>query len=73
MKKTIRITLGFALTAFGIVFFILPGSIFALILGLFLLSFDFPIARRWLKLCQNTMSTSARKIDSLLLKRKLRL
>ncbi|MCF2950234.1 tellurium resistance protein TerC [Paraglaciecola aquimarina] len=72
MKKKIRITLGCICAGFGVVFFILPGSIFVLILGLVMLSYDFPKARHLLKVCQKSMSSSARKLDSFLLKRKLR-
>lgn len=72
MKKKIRITAGCILAGFGVVFFILPGSMFMLVLGLMMLSYDFPVARNWLKKCQRIMSNSARKLDSFLLNRKLR-
>jgi hypothetical protein len=72
MKKKLRIILGCIFAGFGIVFFILPGSIFVLIIGLMMLSYDFPKARKLLKTCQKTMSNSAQKLDRMLLNRKLR-
>jgi hypothetical protein len=55
------------------VFFILPGSIFVLLLGLVMLSYDVPKARDWLRTCQNAMSKSARKLDKIILDRKLKI
>lgn len=68
--KTLRMTLGGFMVAFGVILFILPGSILALIGGLLLLSYDWLPARKWLKVCQNSMSKSARFLDSFLYKRK---
>lgn len=72
MKKKLRIALGSLLTMFGVVFFILPGSMFVLLIGLMILSYDVPKARDWLRTCQKAMSNSARKLDKLILDRKLR-
>ena len=72
MKKHLRITAGSILTAAGIIFFILPGSMFVLILGLMMLSYDVPQARNSLRWCQTAMSKSARKLDAFLLNRKLK-
>lgn len=72
MKKKLRITLGTILAIFGIVFFILPGSILVLLVGLVILSYDLPKARSWLRMCQTGMSNSARKLDKLILDRKLK-
>jgi|TARA_R110002096_G_scaffold6495_1_gene29941 hypothetical protein len=72
MKKKIRIALGGLLALFGVVFFILPGSMFVLLLGLLMLSYDVPKARDWLRTCQNAMSKSARKLDKMILDRKLK-
>ncbi|MDN4503404.1 PGPGW domain-containing protein [Alteromonadaceae bacterium BrNp21-10] len=73
LKKTLRISVGAALVLFGLVtFFFLPGSILTIVIGLMLLSFDFPQARNWLKRSQRAMSHSSRKLDSYLLKRKHR-
>jgi hypothetical protein len=72
MKKKLRIAFGGLLALFGVVFFILPGSIFVLLLGLLMLSYDVPKARDWLRTCQNAMSKSARKLDKIIQDRKLR-
>lgn len=72
MKKHLRITLGSLLALFGVVFFILPGSILVLLVGLVILSYDLPKARNWLRICQNAMAKSARKLDKLILDRKLK-
>jgi hypothetical protein len=72
MKKHVRIALGSLLAAFGIIFFILPGSMFVLLLGFMMLSYDVPKAREWLRWCQNAMAKSARKLDAFLLRRKLK-
>ena len=72
MKKQLRITVGGLLALFGIVFFILPGSMFVLLLGLIMLSYDFPKAREMLRWCQKSMSKSARKLDAFLLSRKFK-
>ncbi|MFT4994223.1 MAG: hypothetical protein ACI965_001246 [Paraglaciecola sp.] len=70
--KHFRIGLGSILILMGVVFFILPGSMFLLLLGLLTLSYDVPKAKDWLKVCQRSMSQSARKLDRVLLNRKLR-
>ena len=72
MMKTLRLTLGGLLFAAGVVLTLLPGSILLVIGGLVLLSYDWPRARGWLKFCQGSMTRSARKIDAVLLSRKLR-
>jgi hypothetical protein len=72
MKKKLRIALGGLLAIFGVVFFILPGSILVLLVGLLMLSYDVPKARDWLRTCQNVMSKSASKLDKLILDKRLR-
>ena len=72
MKKKFRILFGALLAMFGVVFFVLPGSILVLLLGLFMLSYDLPKARSWLRACQNLMSKSAQKLDKIILDRKLK-
>lgn len=72
MKKKLRIAIGGLLAIFGVVFFILPGSMFLVLLGLMMLSYDVPKARSWLRTCQNTMTKSARKLDKIILDRKLK-
>ncbi|MAJ69385.1 MAG: PGPGW domain-containing protein [Pseudomonadota bacterium] len=71
MKKTIRLSLGAILFLTGIVLTLLPGSILLVIGGLMLLSYDWPRARSWLRFFQNQMARSARRLDQLLLNRKL--
>jgi len=73
MKKKIRIALGALLALLGVVFFILPGSMFVLLLGLLMLSYDVPKAKQWLRACQKIMSKSARKLDKIMLDRKLKI
>jgi len=70
--KILRLTLGGLLFVSGIILTLLPGSILLVIGGLVLLSYDWPRARGWLKVSQNMMSSSARKLDRVLLSRKLR-
>ena len=72
MKKKLRIAIGGLLAIFGVVFFILPGSMFLVLLGLMMLSYDVPKARSWLRTCQKTMTKSARKLDKIILDRKLK-
>tara|TARA_B110000879_G_scaffold89566_1_gene123088 strand:+ start:316 stop:537 length:222 start_codon:yes stop_codon:yes gene_type:complete len=72
MKKKLRIALGGLLAIFGVVFFIIPGSILVLLVGLLMLSYDVPKARDWLRTCQNVMSKSASKLDKLILDKRLR-
>ena len=72
MNKKFRILFGALLAMFGVVFFVLPGSILVLLLGLFMLSYDLPKARSWLRACQNLMSKSAQKLDKIILDRKLK-
>ena len=72
LNKPLRITLGAICTFIGTVLFILPGSILFLIAGLFLLSFDFPVVKGWLKKSMRAMSIGAAKLDSYLLNRRFR-
>lgn len=72
MAKHLRISIGGLLLAAGVILFILPGSMLFVLLGLIILSYDIPQARNWLKSCQNSMSRSARRLDKILLQRKLK-
>ena len=72
MKNTLRLSLGAILFLTGIVLTLLPGSILLVIGGLILLSYDWPRARSWLRFFQNQMTSSARRLDRLLLNRRLR-
>ena len=70
--KLVRLTLGGLLLATGVIFTILPGSVFLVITGLVLLSYDWPRARVWLTGLQRSTARNARRIDAWLLARKLR-
>ena len=70
LAKTVRTVSGISLCIVGVVFTIIPGSILLVLAGLILLSFDYPLARRWLKSVQNVVSQGARKLDSWLLNRR---
>lgn len=70
--KLVRLILGGILFIGGIILTLLPGSILLVIGGLVLLSYDWPRARGWLKISQNMMASSARRIDRVLLMRKFR-
>jgi len=71
VKKTARTVIGSTLVVVGIVFTILPGSILMVLGGLMMLSVDYPKARKLLAMAQNSMSKSARKLDAVIVKRKL--
>ncbi|MDC8830831.1 tellurium resistance protein TerC [Alteromonas gilva] len=70
--KVLRLTLGAVLFLGGLVLTLLPGSILLVIGGLLLMSYDWPRARSWLMFFQRQMSRSARRLDQILLNRKLR-
>lgn len=72
MLKNIRVVFASLLVLVGVIFFIIPGSMFLVLGGLMLLSYDFPSARSWLKNCQRSMSGSAQKLDRVILNRKFR-
>ncbi|AWL12100.1 hypothetical protein HMF8227_01626 [Saliniradius amylolyticus] len=72
MKRTFKLGLGAVLFILGTVFFFIPGTILLQVIGLFLLASEWSPARRFLKMGQKAMSRSARRLDSALLKRKLR-
>lgn len=70
LAKTVRTITGTSLVVVGVIFTIIPGSILLVIAGLFLLSYDYALARRWLKVCQDVFSQGARKLDRWLLNRR---
>jgi hypothetical protein len=62
---------GGSLVLLGLIFIVVPGpSLLLLIPGLYLLSFEYEIARVWLKKCQKLLKASAVWIDGKLRKRK---
>lgn len=56
--------IGGGLVLLGLVFIIIPGpSLLLLIPGLFILSYEYAIAKVWLRKCQKLLSMSARWMD----------
>ena len=71
MKKVMLTAVGGTLVFAGLIFLIVPGPAFLLIIpGLALLSLEYPVAKKWLKRTQKTAKKSAVWLDSVLLKRK---
>ncbi len=71
MLKPIRTVIGGFLVLLGLIFVIVPGpSLLLLIPGLYLLSFDYPEAKVWLRKCQRLLSKSARWLDQQIRRRK---
>ena len=69
MLRTVRFLfihiVGGLLVLMGLVFIIVPGpSLLLLIPGLFILSYEYDIAKDWLKKCQKLLSVSASWLDS---------
>ena len=74
VMNKIMITLGGGLlTLIGLIFMIIPGpGLPFVLLGLIILSFEYPLAKVWLRKCQKLMSKGARWLDAHLRKRKYR-
>lgn len=71
MKKVMITLCGGLLALLGLIFMVVPGPGLPLILaGLVILSFEYPLAKVWLRKCQKFMSKSAQWLDAKLLKRK---
>lgn len=71
MLKPIRTVVGGFLVLLGLIFVIVPGpSLLLLIPGLYLLSFDYPKAKVYLRKCQKLLSKSARWLDQQIQRRK---
>ena len=70
--KLFRAAAAIALIFLGIIFTVLPGSTILVLIGLALLSVDFPHAKRFLVMTQRAVARTARKLDLILLKRKYR-
>lgn len=65
----LRTLVGGLLTALGLIFVIIPGpSLLLIIPGLLLLSYDYPKAKKWLKVAQKALTKSARFVDKRLAK-----
>ena len=70
--KHVRTLIGALLVLSGMIFSILPGSILFVLGGLVMLAMDYPKARGALSWTQRRASSGARKLDSYLLRRKLK-
>lgn len=71
MKKILISVVGGFLVLLGLVFIIVPGpSMLLLIPGLFILSYEYPLAKVWLRKCQRLLRRGAVYLDKLT--RKLR-
>lgn len=70
--RLLRIVIGAVLVLFGLIFFILPGTLLLLMAGLLLLSMEWPLARGVLTRCQHNLDSGARRLDRYLLARRLR-
>lgn len=71
VRKTIISIIGGLLVLLGLIFVIVPGpSLLLIIPGLFILSYEYPLAKVWLRKCMKLMRNSAKWIDAKLLKRK---
>ncbi|MFY8274866.1 PGPGW domain-containing protein [Pseudoalteromonas sp. SSDWG2] len=54
----------------GIVFAVVPGpSVIFFLIGLTLLAFHYPFARKYLKICQNTLTRGCQLLDKKLAKK----
>lgn len=71
IKKSLISVVGGVLVLLGLIFIIIPGpSLLLIIPGLFILSFEYPVAKVWLKTAMRKMRLAAKWLDSKLLKRK---
>ncbi|MUH73360.1 tellurium resistance protein TerC [Psychrosphaera haliotis] len=73
LKQLFIHLVGGSLVLMGLIFIVVPGpSLLLLIPGLYILSFEYEIARVWLKKCQLMLKKSANWIDSKIRARKYR-
>jgi uncharacterized protein (TIGR02611 family) len=64
LKKTLITLVGIAILLVGILFIVLPGPAILIIpLGLALLATEYPIAEKWLRQFQRSLSSSAQWAD----------
>ena len=64
MKKLLVTTIGGLLVFLGLIFVIIPGpSLLLLIPGFYILSFEYPAAKVWLRRCQRLLKKSAVWLD----------
>lgn len=73
MKIFLLTLLGGLFVILGAIFIVVPGpSLPLLLIGFTLLSFKYPLARKYLRIVQKQMSKSARWIDRKILYRKIK-
>ena len=73
MKKILITVVGGFLVLLGAIFIIVPGpSLLLLIPGFYILSFEYDGAKVWLKRCQDLLKKSARWLDSMISKHKMK-
>jgi hypothetical protein len=71
IKKSFISVVGGLLILLGLVFIIVPGpSMLLIIPGLFILSYEYPLAKVWLRKCMKLLRRTAQWIDRKLLHRK---
>jgi uncharacterized protein (TIGR02611 family) len=71
IKKSCISIVGSLLVLLGLVFIIVPGpSMLLIILGLFILSYEYPAAKLHLRKCMRLVRRSAQWLDQKLLHRK---
>jgi hypothetical protein len=71
IKKLFISIIGATLVLLGLLFIVLPGPALLLIIpGLFMLSFEYPLAKTWLRKCMIWARKTAQWIDRKLLHRK---
>lgn len=71
MKKLFLSVFGGFLVLLGLIFIIIPGpSLLFIIPGLFLLSFEYPLAKKWLRKSMKVMGHTARWVDKKMWQRK---
>lgn len=65
MTRTVITVIGACFTLVGGIFLLLPGpGLFFILIGLTLLSTQYPWAKRWLRLSQRQLSKSAAWLDN---------
>ncbi len=73
LKQKLFAIVGAVFLLIGLIFIILPGpAILFIPLGLALLSFEYPVAKRWLRKYQTYSSVAARKTDALVARMRAR-
>lgn len=65
-KKALITVVGVFITLLGVILIVLPGPASILIpIGLAILALEYPIARKWLRKFQRTLTASAKRADQM--------